>query len=411
MTAEKNKVSISAIAACLVCMFCVGMVYLWSVFQRPVTEAFSWSEASVTMVSSAVIFMYVLGSLAGGWLTDRFGPRIVTVIGGALFCAGLFSSSFITGDMPVWTIYLSYGAVAGIGTGFTYSAALNCIQRWYPHKRGFATGISVCAFGLSATVMAPLITMLINRCGLALTFRILAFSFPVLVMLASVFVKNPGKEYLESIRGGGMDARGRQYTPAETVRTLKFWCLALSLLFLPAAYMMIIPRIKTLAAARGLTEGMATLTVSLTGVISAIARLTAAALSDRIGRAVTIWTLTLITLLASLCMTFAHGWLYIAAVLLIVAGYSGPAGIFPAMASDSFGVKYSATNYGMAFMFLGISAPVFTFVSNALSAAGGGTGNYTAAFITAAAGCAVPLIMLPIYDRAGKKRKKTSRSE
>ncbi|MBP5166447.1 MAG: MFS transporter [Oscillospiraceae bacterium] len=407
MTSGKNKVSVSAVAACLICMFSVGMVYLWSVFQKPVTDACRWSASAVTMVSSAVIFMYVLGSLAGGALTDRFGPGKVAAAGGALFCAGLLASSVTVREgMPVWSVYLTYGAVAGTGTGFTYSSALNCIQRWYPHKRGFATGISVCAFGLSATVTAPLITALIDSRGLTSTFRILAFTFPVLVVLASAFVKNPGREYLDGLAAGDGGEKSRQYTPKETLRTLKFWCLALSLLFLPAAYMMIIPRVKTLAVARGLTENTATLTVALTGAASAISRLIAAAASDRAGRAVTIWVLTLITLAASVCMTFARGWLYIAAVLLIVAGYSGPAGIFPAMASDSFGVKYSATNYGMAFMFLGISAPLFTVISNTVSSAGAETGNYTAAFIIAAASCAVPLIMLPVYDLAGKKRVK-----
>ncbi|MBO4331533.1 MAG: MFS transporter, partial [Oscillospiraceae bacterium] len=266
-------------------------------------------------------------------------------------------------------------------------------------------GISVCAFGLSATVTAPLITALINSCGLTRTFRILAAIFPAIVVIASAFLKNPGQDYLDGLAAADGSENSRQYTPRETVKTLKFWCLALSLLFLPAAYMMIIPRIKTLAEARGLSESMATLTVSLTGAASALSRLAAASASDRVGRARTIWVLTAVTLAASVCMTFARGWAYTAAVLLIVAGYSGPAGIFPAMASDSFGVKYSATNYGMAFMFLGVSAPLFTVISNAVSATGAETGNYTAAFIIAAASCAVPLVMLPVYDLAGRKKK------
>ena len=385
-------------------MFSVGIVYLWSVFQQPVINHYGWSVSSVTMVSSAIIFVYVVGTLIGGVLNDRKGPRFSIVLGAILFCSGLFLTSLLTPAFPVWTIYLTYGVVAGLGVGLVYSAALNVIQKWYPHRRGFATGISVCAFGLSATVLAPLITALIHRFDVSATFRILALTFPVVAFLCSFFVVVPSKAYLDGLNLSPAQAKQRDYTPRETLKTLEFWCLALSLLFLPAAYMMIIPRVKTLAIARGMSESLATLTVSLTGVASAVSRLAAASASDKVGRARTIWALTVLTLIASVCMTFATGWFYILAVLLIVAGYSGPAGIFPAMASDSFGVKYSGTNYGMAFLFLGISSPLFTLVSNLVSASGAETGNYTASFVIAAVGCIVPLVMLPLYDRGKAKR-------
>lgn len=395
---------LSAIIACLVAMFSVGIVYLWSVFQQPVVDHYGWSVSSVTLVSSAIIFVYVLGSLIGGVLNDRRGPRFSIVLGAVLLCGGLFLSSLLTAALPVWVIYLTYGGMAGLGVGLVYSAALNVIQKWYPHRRGFATGISVCAFGLSSTVLGPLIDALIKHVGVPSTFRILAFTFPVVAFLCSFFVKPPSRAYLDGLHLSPAQSNQRDYAPAEAVRHLEFWCMALTNLFLPAAYMMIIPRVKTLAMARGMTESLATLTVSLTGVASAAARIIAATASDKVGRARTTWTLTLITLIASVCMTFATGWFYIAAVLLIVAGYSGPAGITPAMTSDSFGVKYSGTNYGMIFLFLGVSAPLFTLISNVVSASGAATGNYTAAFVIAAAGCVVPLVMLPLYDKAKKRR-------
>ena len=402
---KKNpEFKLSAIVACLIAMFSVGIVYLWSVFQQPVIDHYGWTASSVTMVSSAIIFIYVVGTLIGGVLNDRKGPRFFIVLGAILFCLGLFITSFLTPAFPVWTIYLTYGVIAGLGVGLVYSAALNVIQKWYPHRRGFATGISVCAFGLSATVLAPLITALIGSFGVSNTFRILAFTFPVIAFLCSFFVVVPSQKYLDGLNLSPAQANQRDYTPRETLKTLEFWCLALSLLFLPAAYMMIIPRVKTLAIARGMSEALATFTVSLTGVASAVSRLIAASASDRVGRARTIWALTVVTLAASICMTFASGWFYILVVMLIVAGYSGPAGIFPAMASDSFGVKYSGTNYGMAFMFLGVSAPLFTMVSNLVSASGAETGNYTASFVIAAVGCIVPLVMLPLYDVGKKKR-------
>jgi len=403
-------IKLSAVIACLVAMFSVGIVYLWSVFQKPVVETYSWTASAATLVSSAIIFMYVLGSLIGGAINDRKGPRFVVITGGILFCAGLLLTSFVPASAP-WLIYITYGTICGIGVGFVYSAALNCALRWFPHRRGFATGMTVCAFGLSATVLAPLITSLINRFGLISCFRILACSFPVLAILAGIFVTPPSQEYLDSLHLPASQKNQRQYTPREAVRTVEFWAIALAFLFEPAAYMMIIPRVKTLAIARGMTEALATLTVSLTGVASALARLISAPISDRIGRAKTIWILTLLTLISSVCMIFASGWFYVLVVMLIVAGYAGPSGIFAPMITESFGAKYSGTNFGMAFMFLGVSAPLFTLISNVVSASGAETGNYTVSFIIAAAGCIVPLFMLPLYDVYGKKRREKEAAE
>lgn len=402
MHTKKPGFRLSAVIACLITMFCIGIVYLWSVFQQPVIDHFCWDVSAVTMVSSAIVFFYVLGSLIGGALSDKTSPRTVIIIGAVLLSLGLFLTSILTSSHS-WLIYLTYGVCSGIGVGFAYSSALNCIQKWYPHKRGFATGISVCAFGLATVVLGPLIEWLITKLDVPGTFRILAFTFPIIVIISGLFIVNPKTDYIDSLNLPKTQVNQRQYTTREALKTLEFWSLALSLLFLPAAYMMIIPRIKTLGILRGLSDNLTTITVSLTGVASAVSRLVAASASDKVGRAWTIWTLTAINLVASIIMIFAKGWLYIVAVLLIVCGYSGPAGIFPAMCSDAFGSKYAGANYGCAFMFLGISSPVFTFLSTKISASGAVTGNYTSSFIVAAAGCIVPLVMLPLYNVAKRK--------
>ncbi len=399
-----TKTKILAVGASLVTMFCIGIVYLWSVFQQPVIDHYGWSSSAVTMVSSAIIFFYVLGTLIGGYVLDRTNPSFVTVIGGVLLSAGLYLTSLLGPAIP-WLIYITYGLCAGFGVGFAYGGALNCIQKWFPHKRGFATGISVCAFGLATVVLGPLIEVFIAKLGVPGAFRAMAFSFPLIVIAMGLFIKNPTQEYLCSLDNPAACVVQRQYKPREALKSLEFWSLALSLLFLPAAYMMIVPRIKTLGLLRGLTDNMATITVSLTGVASAASRLVSGYVSDRIGGARTIWILTAVTLISSVLVVFADGALYIVAVLLIVCGYSGPAGIFPTLSTNAFGTKHSGTNYGLAFMFLGVSSPLFTMISNVVSANGVVTGNYTTAFVIAAAGCVVPLVMLPLYDVARKKNR------
>ena len=404
MKGKNPLFKLSSILASLVSMFCIGIVYLWSVFQQPVIDHYGWDVSAVTMVSSAIVFFYVVGNLIGGVLNDKLSPRVVTMIGAVLFCLGLFLTSLLGSAHP-FLIYLTYGVCAGLGVGFGYSAALSCIQKWFPHRRGFASGISVCAFGLATVVLGPLIEWLLARFGVPGTFRILAFTFPVVVFVMALFISNPTQAYIDSLNLPRTQSVQRQYTTKEAVCTLEFWSIALSFFFMPAAYMMIIPRIKTLGVLRGLTPAMTTLTVSLTGVASAASRLIAATVSDKFGRAWTLWTLIALTLVASLLMIFATGWLYIVIVLVIVCGYSGPSGIFAAMTTDAFGTKHQGANYGCVFMFLGFSSVIFTYLSTLLSAGGAETGNYTTSFIVAAAGCVIPLVMLPFYNSARKKHR------
>lgn len=406
---KKNQYfRLTPIVACLAVMFSIGIVYLWSVFQQPVIDHYGWSPASVAMISSSMISMFVLGTLIGGFIQDRRSPRFVIILGGVLFFTGLLTTSLLDSSHP-WLIYVTYGALAGCGVGFAYSGALSCIQKWLPQKLGLATGISVCAFGLSVVAFAPLIEWLLKLPAFGdravpLTFRTLAIAFTGVILIAGMFVRNPGAEYLVSLDLPHEQANKRQYTPGEAIRTAPFWCLAVTMFFLPAAYMIIIPLVKTLAAVRGVPEAQASLTVSLMGVVSAAARLLCGAVSDRLGGAKTVFILGIVTLIASLLMTFAGGWLYTIAVLLITFGYGGPAGIFPAMATDMFGAKYSGTNYGRVFMFVGVSAPFFTMLSNKLSADGAATGNYTLSFLVSAAVCVIPLTALPLFDYFKNKR-------
>ncbi|MCL1827994.1 MAG: OFA family MFS transporter [Oscillospiraceae bacterium] len=403
MKNRNPEFKLSAVLACPCVMFCAGFLYLWSVFQQPVIDHYGWDVSAVTMISSAMLSLYVVGSLIGGFVSDRKSPRFSVSFGSILGFIGLFATSLLKAEYP-WMIYVTYGLLAGIGTGFSYSGALNCIQKWFPQRRGFASGVTVCAFGLSAIVLAPFIEWLIRSFGVPATFRIMAFIFPVVSFIAAQLLKPPSKAYLDSLDLPAEKAMQRQYEPREVIKTPEFWFISVSTFFLPAAYMMIIPRIKTLAAARGISAAQASLTVSLTGAASAVSRIVGAALSDKYGRAVTLWGISLLMLIAAVCMTFAGGWFYTVVVLLIVAGYTGPAGIFPSMCTDVFGTKHAGANFGMCLLFVGFASAFFPWLSTVINAAGAESGNYTASFMIAAGGCVVPLALLPIYEKARKKR-------
>lgn len=401
MNNTTKRTRLAAIIACLVVMFCIGLVYMWSVFQQPVTDHYGWDASMVSMISSAMIMMFVFGIFIGGTIQDRFGPRLVVTLGGILFSGGLFLSSMIPASAP-WLMYVTYGVLGGSGVGLAYSGALNCVQRWLPHKRGFAAGICVCAFGLSVVVFSPIVEHMLGAFGgnsVPMTFKLLGGIFFVVILAASFLVRNPAGEYVKSLNLPAAVQGGKQYTIGEALKTPHFWFMCSALFFLPAAYMIIIPLVKTLAAARGVSESMASFTVQMVGVASAVSRLVLPTLSDKVGRSKTVFVMTVVTIVASLLMIFATGALYTVAIFLIVFAYSGPAGIYPGMCGEKFGAKNMGSIFGLSFLCIGFSSLLFNYLAGVLNRDGAATGNYTVSFVVAAVVCVIPLVCMWIYDK------------
>ena len=152
---SKSKKLLPSIIGCLVVQLCVGIIYVWSVFKQPAIDFFGWEAGSVNLVASFMLFSFCLGNLLGGMLQDRLGPKPVCIIGVCMFGGGVFLSSLLPATAPIILFYLTYCLLAGMGTGFAYGPILSCIQKWFPHKRGFAAGLGASAFGLSTVVFSP----------------------------------------------------------------------------------------------------------------------------------------------------------------------------------------------------------------------------------------------------------------
>jgi OFA family oxalate/formate antiporter-like MFS transporter len=419
--APKNRKALGgrgrAVLAGLVIQLCVGIIYLWSVFKVPIMNTFGWNLASANMVSSIMMFAFVLGNLLGGYLQDRTNPRRIATIGCLMFSGGIFATALLTArTIPL--IYLTYGVVSGLGSGFAYGSVISCIQKWFPNKCGFASGLAVSAFGLSTVVFGPVSQWLMNRfesgnvlrmVGGELTpvttynftavFAILAGAFFLVTMAACAFLRLPPATLVIPAKEKRPGAQ-RDLTPRELVRTPAFWLITLNIFFINGAWNLIVPLIKDLGIARGLTTEAAVLTVSLTGLFSAGGRLIMATVSDKIGRIPAILILAGTTFLCAVALIGAGGALYSIAVVLIAFGQGGPSAIHPAIVTDIYGPTFSGTNYGFAMLALGASSVVFNAISNLLQS---WTGGYTATFVMAAGASLMPMLLMQLLKRQERK--------
>ncbi|MFR3347411.1 MAG: OFA family MFS transporter [Christensenellales bacterium] len=335
---------IVVVVACLLIQLCVGILYLWSVFNNAVTEHFGWNARSASMVSSFMIFGFVLGNLIGGFLQDKTNPRLISFVGCFMFCLGIFLTSLLT-EKTVALIYLTYSGLGGLGCGFAYGCVLSCLQKWFPDNRGFASGLSVSAFGLSTVLFGPVAQTLLNRLGVPHTFMTLAGVFLLATMTACCFVRLPPR--VQSVENQNKPAQlAEGLTPLRTMRLFPFWCIALSCFFINATWNIVVPVIKSLGMERGLSESIAVLAVSITGIANAAGRLGMATASDKIGRTNTIIFLAALTAVCAVALIWAQGVFYVT----VIADRLCPAvtsATFPAMTTDISGGS-SGTNYGIA---------------------------------------------------------------
>lgn len=157
---------------------CIGSVYAWSIFNPPLTKEFGvvaassgdWGLDSVVWIFSvAIVFLGLAAAFGGKWL-EEVGPRMVGVV--AALCWG---GGFIIGGLGImthqlWLVYLGYGAIGGCGLGLGYVSPVSTLIRWFPDRRGMATGMAIMGFGGGAMIAAPIKEFLLGLYYKAPTF-------------------------------------------------------------------------------------------------------------------------------------------------------------------------------------------------------------------------------------------------
>lgn len=404
---NNKRSSIAPIVSSLIIMICVGILYMWSVFKTPIVTSFSWTKEAATMVSSYMLFAFVTGNLIGGFLNDKKGPRLTATIGVVMFALGIGLTGLLTKETINW-MNLTYCVIGGFGSGIAYGACISCVQKWLPHRKGLASGMSVSAFAFSTVIFAPVSSALMNANTISgvVNFRPVFFTlagvFFVVGVIATFFVRLPDKEYLQSLPTAAVSAKiftGRNFTIGEAMKKPTFWLIVIEMLFITGTWTLSIPLIKGLGMQRGLSETIAILTVSITGIFNAGGRLIMATISDKIGRTATITVLSVLTFIgAVLIILNVQGAGFIVAICIIAFGYGGPSAVNAAFITDFFGPKNSGTNYGVAMLALGVSSILFNTISALFL-----HGDVTTTYIMAAASAVIPVIsMIAINFRMRK---------
>ncbi|MCO6185271.1 OFA family MFS transporter [Rhizobium sp. L1K21] len=143
---------------------CIGSVYAWSIFNPPLTKEFGvvaassgdWGLDSVVWIFSvAIVFLGLAAAFGGKWL-EEVGPRMVGVVAALCWGGGFIIGGFGIMIHQLWLVYLGYGVIGGCGLGLGYVSPVSTLIRWFPDRRGMATGMAIMGFGGGAMIAAPI---------------------------------------------------------------------------------------------------------------------------------------------------------------------------------------------------------------------------------------------------------------
>src|SRR5476649_2362208 len=405
--------------AALAIHLCIGMAYGFSVFWLPLSRALGIKEALACpadmdlmakilsstcdwqismlgwMYTMFFVFLGLAAWLFGGWL-EHAGPRKAGVVSALCWCGGLVISALGVYQHQIWLMWLGSGVIGGIGLGLGYISPVSTLIKWFPDRRGMATGMAIMGFGGGAMIGAPLADKLMkffatpDSVGVWQTFLTLAAIY-------FVFMLGGALSYRVSPEGwqpAGWTPKPAASHPLITDhhvslsvawRTPQFWLLWGVLCLNVTAGIGIIgmasPMLQEVFGGKllGVQLAFADLTPEQLGKIAAIAagftgllslfniagRIFWASLSDRLGRKATYYVFFLlgIALFSSIPWSAATGnlGLFVAAFCVILSMYGGGFATVPAYLADLFGTRMVGAIHGRlltAWSTAGILGPV-----------------------------------------------------
>jgi OFA family oxalate/formate antiporter-like MFS transporter len=384
----------------IVLQIVLGSVYAWSVFRTPLTKQFHWSISEVTLTFTICILVLGFAAFFGGLWLGKVGPRTVAVTGAFLYGLGTLLASLSASHL--WVLYATYGLIGGTGLGFAYIVPVAVLVKWFPDRRGFITGVAVGGFGAGALITAPVATHLMASTGVLHTFALLGIAYMTLGVLASLFMRNPEKDWKPE---GWSPSRvltaqrtSVNHTLGEALRTWQWWALWMILFLNTSAGISLIsqesPVFQELAKVTVIAAaGM----VGIVSIGNAVGRVFWAWVSDLLSRRVTF----IITFLFQVALFWFLPQITSAATLttvafLILMCYGGGFGTMPAFAADYFGSANVGSIYGLMLTAWGAASAFGPLLVAHMRQA---NGNYDSGFHALAlivlAATAIPLAIRP----------------
>ena len=346
----------------LVCMMSISSPqYVWTLFTKPLAAKLGAGLPELQVTFSVLVFLQAFFSPFQGALIERFGARTLISIGTVM--AGL-SWTLASYAHSTTGLYLTYGALGGLGTGTVYVGVIGLVVSWFPDRRGFAAGMAAAGYGMGAIVTTFPIAASLQSRGLEPTLWLYGIVFAVVGFVASQGLRSaPAAAAATSHRGSEESAPG-ELRPSQVLKTPVFWLMFLMMTMMATSGLMVTSQMATFAADFGITKtvvfGLAALPFALTldRFTNGLTRPLFGYISDRIGREPTMFIAFALEAGAMTLWLALRGdpMLFVLLSGVVFLGWGEIFSLFPSTLTDTFGAAHATANYGWLYLSFGIGA-------------------------------------------------------
>ena len=372
----------------IVCMTMIAnLQYGWTLFVNPIDARFHWGRPTIQVAFSIFVLTETWLVPIEGWFVDRFGPKIVVLIGGIL-CGLAWVLNSIADSLLV--LYIA-AAVGGIGAGAVYGACIGNALKWFSDLRGLAAGLTAAGFGAGSALTIIPIQSMIAANGYQAAFLFFGLGQGIVVIILSLFLRAP--------RPGEAPAAAttvrqttQQYTPIEMVQSPVFWVMYVMFVLVGAGGLMATAQLAPIAkdfkvdtvpvTLLGITLPALTFALALDRILNGVTRPFFGWVSDNIGRENTMFIAFGLEAIGIWCLGM-FGQNPVAFVILsglVFFAWGEIYSLFPSTCTDVFGTRYATTNAGLLYTAKGTASLLVPF-GNVLAQA---TGSWHSVFIIAA---------------------------
>ena len=334
----------------------LGSTYAWSVYRNPIIAETGWNQSSIAFAFSLAIFCLGMSAAFMGQVVDKFGPRVTGTISAILYASGNILTGVALANHSLLLLYLGYGVLGGIGLGTGYVTPVSMIIKWFPDKRGLATGLAIMGFGFASLLTSPIAYFLITKYDVINTFYLLGVAYFLVMLIVSQFLKFP--YYSEQDTNDSHKQLSQGIGAKKALKTVEFYLLWLILFINISCGLALISVVSPMAQdVAGMTANQAAIIVGLMGIFNGFGRLLWASLSDYIGRPLTCTILFVVNILMTISLIFLHApALFTIAMAVLMTCYGAGFSLIPPYLSDIFGAKELATMHGYILTAWGMAA-------------------------------------------------------
>jgi OFA family oxalate/formate antiporter-like MFS transporter len=343
----------------MIAMIMIGnLQYAWTLFVQPMISDHGWTLSEVQWGFTFFIALMTWAMPLSGWLIDRLGPRLFMTVAGVLCGVGWGGLGH---TRTLTEFYLLY-SVAGLGNAFVYCCSISVALKWFPDKRGLASGLIAAGYGSGAALFMPLFSYLIRVTDYRATLVYTGVALGIMVLGAGQFLQNPPQGFITVAPVASMPKVRRhkeEFNSWEMLKTPQFYVLYVMMLMIGIGGLMATAQVAPVARNFGVGATALAVALSLNPLCNGVGRVFWGWVSDHMGRERTMFVaffLQSLFLMSVVTVGRSNDFWFVISMALVFLTWGELYVLFPAVLADIFGSRHAASNYSMLYSTKGIAS-------------------------------------------------------